>query len=177
MMDDTRELLTTDKWNIKITKWPNVVYNPGETFLMTRVKSVSGLDAADFHSEPLNTSIRGFETHVQPGQTKLKNKELTWTLLDYEDQSIYVLFSDWCGKAHDPTTQRNYRAADLRGDFIYQRLNSVDLVVREWVQKGCMPSKVSYKDDFQSDRDLVGKDVTLSMKGILFPPTLKNVIA
>jgi hypothetical protein len=175
MMDDTRELLDSDKWNIKFITWPTVVYNPGEEFLHNRIKSVSGLNLSDFHTEPLKTKIRGFETHVQPNQTPLKNKEITWTLLDYEDQSIYVLMQDWIGKSCDPTTQRSYRAADLRGTFIYQRLNSVNLSVREWVHKGCMPSKVDYKDNFDSERKLVGDDVTIGMIGILFPPTLKNL--
>lgn len=177
MMDDTRELLTSDKWNINIDKWANVVYNPGDTFLKTRVVSVSGLDIAKFHSTPINASIRGFETHVQPGQTKLVNQTITWTLLDFEDQSIYVLFEDWCGKCHDPATQRNYRAVDLRSNFTYQRLNSVNLVVREWAHRGCMPDSVSYKDNFDSDRAKVGENVTIGMKGILFPPVLKNLSA
>ena len=177
MMDQTRELLDSDKWHIEITQWPTVVYDPGATFLHTHVKSVSGLNLSDFHTEPLKTKIRGFETFVQPNQTPLKNKEVTWTLIDYEDQSIYVLMQDWEGKSCDPTTQRSYRAADLRGTFKYQRLNSVNLTVREWVHAGCMPSKVDYKDNFDSERKLVGDDVTLIMTGILFPPTLKNLSA
>lgn len=177
MMDDTRELLTSDKWNIQVDHWANVVYYPGDVFLKSRVKQISGLDVAKFHSTPLKASIRGFETHVQPGQTKLVNQTITWTLLDYEDQSIYVIFQDWAGKCHDPVTQRNYRAVDLRADFTYQRLNSVNLVVREWKHKGCMPNAESYKDDFDSDRKPVGDGVTIGMEGILFPPVLKNLSA
>jgi hypothetical protein len=175
MMDDTQELLTADKWDVTFDKPPKAVFWPGDQFLKFRIKEISGLGANMFSHAPQSTEIRGFETYVQPGQIKLVNTSVNFTLLDYEDQSIYVFLTDWMFKCCDPVTQKSYRAADLRANITFTRLNSINQPVRRYRMRGGMIESPNYADDFTGEKTLLGESATISIKGIVFPPEFLNL--
>lgn len=175
MMDDTQELLTSDKWDVSFDKTPAACYWPGDTFMKFRVKSVSGLGMGLFQHSGIDTEIRGFSTPVQPGQIKLTNQIVTFELLDYEDQSIYVFITDWSFKCCDPVTQRSYRAQDLRADFTYTRLNALNQPIRRYKQKNALIDNPTYEDVMNGDRSLVGDGDNIPVKGVVFPPEFLNL--
>jgi hypothetical protein len=177
MMDGTQELLVSDKWDITFDKMPSAVYWPGDTFMKFRVKEVGGLGMSLFQHSPITTEIRGFEVPVQAGQIKFVNATVTFTLLDYEDQSIYVWISDWTFKCCDPVTQKSYRSEELRANLTYSRLNINHQPVRRYVQKFGMIDSPSYDDPMNGDRALVGDGSTVGIKGIVFPPEFMNLSA
>lgn len=175
MMDSTRELLTSDKWDASFEKFPEAVYSPGSQALKFRLKSVSGLGSNTFQiDQPLTTNIRGFEIPVQPGQAVLRNSSIQMTFLDYEDQSIYAFFTDWKAKCCNPVTQWSYRAEQLRANILFQRLNSQNVPVREYRMVNAMIAGDQYADEFTSERQLVGADAVIQLIGVVFPPTFLN---
>jgi hypothetical protein len=176
MMDDTTELATSDKWDVTFDKIAPAVYWPGDTFMKFRVKEVGGLGMSLFQHTPLaGVEIRGFEVPVQAGQIKLVNATVTLTLLDYEDQSIYVFLSDWTFKCCDPVTQKSYKSSDLRSDLTYTRLNALNQPLRRYKQKAAMIESPSYDDPMNGDRAVVGDGSTLGLKGVVFPPEFLNL--
>lgn len=177
MMDDTQELLTSDKWDVTFDRVPAAIYWPGDNFLKFRLKGIQGLGMGPFSHTPIDTNIRALSVPVQPGQIPFVNTTITWELLDYEDQSIYVMISDWVFKCCDPVTQKNFRAADLRGNFTYTRLNALNQPVRRYKHRAAMVASPTYDDAFTGDRSLIGDGSNIGVMGALFPPEFLNLPA
>jgi len=176
MIDDTQEILTTDKWDITFDKPPAAVYWPGDQFLKFRIKSVSGLPQR-LDMTPLETEIRGFHTAPQPGQIKMLNSDVSFEMIDYEDQTIFVFITDWLYKCCDPVTQKSYRAADLRANLTFNRLNSLNQPVRRWKMKAAIISTPTYEEVMDGERSLNAEGVTLVLHGMVFPPEFLNLPA
>lgn len=175
MMDSTRELLTSDKWNVIFDKLPPAVYTPGEEALKFRLKSVSGLGAQVFGAAPLaQVMVRGFEIPPQPGQAVMQNRNVILEFIDYEDQSIYAFFTDWKAKCCNPVNQWSYRAEEVRANLTFQRLNSQNVPVREYKMINAIVSQDNYDDPFSGDRQLVGGSSQIGLYGMVFPPTFLN---
>lgn len=178
MIDGTVEALTSDKWDWEILEPPAAVYFPGMSFIKRRVKQIQFPGISGFQHTPVEPgNIRGFDIPAQPGQIRMTNQDVTVTLADFEDQTIYVWLTDWVFKCCDPYTQRSYRARDLRSRNKYYRLNSLNQPVRSWVQEHCIISTTNTDDAMTTDKQALGEDSTITFKGILMPPKFENLTA
>ena len=179
MIDGTRELLTSDKWDWEILEPPAAVYFPGMDFIKRRAKQIEGINVSStFNHEPVSAGeIRGFELPAQPGQIKMKNVDITVQLTDYEDQTIYVWLTDWAFKCCDPYTQKSYRARDVRSRNKYYRLNALNQPVRSWVQEHCIISGYTTEDAMDGGKETLGESSSITFRGILMPPKFENLTA
>lgn len=176
MIDGTRELLTSDKWDWEILEPPAAVYFPGMEFIKRRVNGIQGDFATHFNHSPLDGPIiRGFQVPSQPGQIQMKVADITVNFVDFEDQTMYVWLHDWAFKCCDPLTQKSYRASDLRSRNKYWRLNSLNRPVRSWVQEHCIISNYSIEEPMSSDKQAVGDNMSITFRGILLPPKFENL--
>ncbi|MCQ2209217.1 MAG: hypothetical protein MJZ34_02885 [Paludibacteraceae bacterium] len=177
MIDGTRELLTSDKWDWEILEPPSAVYYPGMDFIKRRVSEITFPADAFNHTAIDTPTIRGFQVPAQPGQIPLKNQSVTIKFVDYEDQTMYVWLTDWAFKCCDPITQKSYRASDLRCRNKYWRLNALNKPVRSWVHEHCIINGYNIEEPMDSQKSTVGEAMSLTFLGILLPPKFENLSA
>jgi hypothetical protein len=177
MMDSSRELLVSDKWDVTFDKLPSAVYNPGSQALKFRLKGVDNLGASLYPHQPLGegVDVRGFEIPVQPGQIKVRNQTVILKFIDYEDQSIFAFLNDWKFKCTNPVNQWSYRAEELRANLTFTRLNSQNEPVREYKMINAIIGDTAYEDPFDGDRSLIAADTALALVGVVLPPTILNI--
>jgi hypothetical protein len=125
--DDNKEFLRGDMWQFNFTKWPRIVYSPGDSIFHARLNSVQvGIDSAISGFEK---RMRGnFVIRQQTGQNT--SGQLTLSFIDREDQAISYFVDDWKQKIADRDTKYSFRKDDTVADCQLVLTNSSRLAVR-----------------------------------------------
>ena len=171
------EFLTSDKWDIQVVKWPEAVYYPGDEFFRMRVKEVQGLGQQLYQAPPLETQWRGLTLPPQAGQMKVINNQISVSFYDQEDQSLLLAITDWKSKISEMKTQQSYRSSQLRGEFIFRRLNSQDEVVRSFRGRNMILADAMYEDPMLGDKTMIGEEGQLVLYGFIELPQITTLTA
>lgn len=125
--DDNKEFLRGDMWQFNFTKWPRIVYSPGDSIFQARLNSVQvGIDSAISGFEK---RMRGnFVIRQQTGQNT--SGQLTLSFIDREDQAISYFVDDWKQKIADRDTKYSFRKDDTVAECQLVLTNSSRLAVR-----------------------------------------------
>ena len=125
--DDNKEFLRGDMWQFSFTKWPRIVYSPGDSIFQARLNSVQvGIDSAISGFEK---RMRGnFVIRQQTGQNT--SGQLTLSFIDREDQTISYFVDDWKQKIADRDTKYSFRKDDTVAECQLVLTNSSRLAVR-----------------------------------------------
>jgi hypothetical protein len=161
-IENNADMLNQYNWDLKLITKPAGVYYPGDQIFYSRLKQVSGLPSMT-HSVTEVDGPAGFKI-LQPGDVEHSDASIQLSFLDYEDSSIYYLFTDWMNKIQDPATKIGLPKAYVICDIELTQLNTQLKPVLKWNFETGMPVGFSgYNTDF-ADKRQVQELLTVDMR-------------
>lgn len=167
----TQQALTSYDWDFKIDFTNYVGYHPDMETIQLRATDLTNVNPT-LTTSVLEVKMRGY-TLIQPGMTDNHvNATFGINLQDFEDQSLKAWFLDWQNKMDSLTTHKSYRREDLMVDCYVWRLNSDRQKVWEMHYINCLPRETSWVDDYNSDKQAVGKSTITIIAETVIPTPL-----
>lgn len=169
LADHYDELLVSNYWTIKITKWPAAAYHPNEELIKLRLQSISGIPEPE--ATLLEFNVRGYPLY-QTGVTSVPTGDITQTYVDYEDSSILFFGRSWRDAQHNWLQYTANRLEYCVGEQIAYRCNKEGKAVRKYIFRRMLITTINYPEDFTADSQLIGDNVTLSFRALVYSEML-----
>lgn len=164
LADHYDELLVSNYWTIKVLKWPAVAYNPNEELIKIRLQSITGIPEPS--PSLLEFNVRSYQLY-QTGTTSVPNGELQLSFVDYEDSSILFWMRSWRDTQHYWAQYTANRLEYCIAEWKIYRCNKEGRAVRAYVCKRMLITEINYPEDFTADSQLVGDNVTASVRALV----------
>lgn len=164
LVDHYNELLVSNYWTFKVTKWAAAAYHPNEQLLQIRFKSITGLP------EPrptiLEYKVRGYDSY-QTGSTTVPIGDISMGFVDYEDSSLLFWARSWRDSQHYWAKYVANRLEYCVSEFKLYRCNKEGRAVRTYTLKRSLLSNIQYSDDFTEDSRLIGDEASIEVKALV----------
>lgn len=169
LVDHYDELLVSNYWTIKISKWPAAAYHPNEELIKLRIQSITNIPEPE--ATMLDYNVRGFPAY-QTGQTSVPIGDITMNFLDYEDSSILFFARSWRDAQHYWEKFVANRLEYCVAEMTIYRTNKEGKAVRKYNLKRCLINNINYPEDFTAESQLIGDNVSIGIKCLVRPEML-----